>query len=78
VCISFYLLHGLKYSRTWPSPDPLSPQGEELRLEQDVLAPLAAGKKLYVYMTTSFWRQIKSAGYALLLTRALFFQADIC
>jgi mannose-1-phosphate guanylyltransferase len=48
-----------------PSPDPLSPQGEELRLEQDVLAPLAAGRKLYVYMTKSFWRQIKAAGYRL-------------
>jgi len=44
-------------------------EGEEqddelLRLEQDVLAPLASNKKLYVYMTPGYWRQIKSAGSA--------------
>ena len=48
--------------------DPLS-QGltetedeEQLRLEQDVLAPLASEKKIYVFMTPGYWRQIKSAG----------------
>jgi mannose-1-phosphate guanylyltransferase len=48
--------------------DPLS-QGltdsddeDQLRLEQDVLAPLASEKKLYVFMTPGYWRQIKSAG----------------
>jgi mannose-1-phosphate guanylyltransferase len=34
---------------------------EQLRLEQDVLAPLAAAKKLYVYSMTQPWVQIKSA-----------------
>lgn len=36
---------------------------EQLRLEQDVLAPLASARKLYVFMTPGYWRQIKSAGY---------------
>ena len=44
--------------------DPLLDQGDELRLEQDVLAPMAEGRRLYVYQTTSFWRQIKTAGSA--------------
>lgn len=35
---------------------------DQLRLEQDVLAPLASNKKLYVFMTPGYWRQIKSAG----------------
>lgn len=34
---------------------------EELRLEQDVLAPLAEAKKLYVFNMTQPWVQIKSA-----------------
>ena len=34
----------------------------ELRLEQDILAPLSQSKKLFVYETKDFWRQIKSAG----------------
>jgi mannose-1-phosphate guanylyltransferase len=37
----------------------------EFRLEQDILAPLSQSKKLYVYETKDFWRQIKSAGYYL-------------
>jgi hypothetical protein len=37
----------------------------ELRLEQDILAPLSQSKKLYVFETKDFWRQIKSAGYTL-------------
>lgn len=37
---------------------------EQLRLEQDVLAPLASARKLYVFMTPGYWRQIKSAGSA--------------
>jgi mannose-1-phosphate guanylyltransferase len=36
---------------------------EQLRLEQDVLAPMASNKKLYVFMTPGYWRQIKSAGW---------------
>lgn len=52
--------------------DPLAARGgalsgeeeddEQLRLEQDVIAPLASNKKLYVFMTPGYWRQIKSAG----------------
>ena len=47
--------------------DPLSmadQDDDQLRLEQDILAPLASNKKLYVFMTPGYWRQIKSAGYA--------------
>ena len=36
---------------------------DELRLEQDILAPLSQSKRLFVYETKDFWRQIKSAGY---------------
>jgi mannose-1-phosphate guanylyltransferase len=32
-----------------------------LRLEQDVIAPLAAARRMYVYETKDFWRQIKTA-----------------
>ncbi|OZJ06253.1 hypothetical protein BZG36_00796 [Bifiguratus adelaidae] len=35
---------------------------DRLRLEQDLLRPLSEAKKLYVYETTDFWRQIKTAG----------------
>lgn len=41
--------------------DPLVQQDEMLRLEQDVIAPLAASKKMYVYQTGEFWRQVKTA-----------------
>ncbi|GAA98996.1 uncharacterized protein L969DRAFT_95671 [Mixia osmundae IAM 14324] len=37
---------------------------EQLRLEQDVIAPLVSQKKLFVYESRSFWRQIKTAGSA--------------
>ncbi|KTW30788.1 hypothetical protein T552_00500 [Pneumocystis carinii B80] len=39
---------------------------ERLRLEQDVLAPLSQTKKLFVYETKDFWRQIKTAGSSVL------------
>lgn len=41
--------------------DPESSSDEQLRLEQDVLSPLASTGKLYAYQTTSPWVQIKSA-----------------
>jgi len=41
--------------------DPLVKPDEQLRLEQDVIAPLAAAKKMYVYETKDFWRQVKTA-----------------
>lgn len=36
--------------------------GSKLRLEQDLLRPLAQARKLFVYETKDFWRQIKTAG----------------
>ncbi|KAL8287158.1 hypothetical protein RQP46_003610 [Phenoliferia psychrophenolica] len=45
--------------------DPTVPQDDQLRLEQDVIAPLAAMHKLFVYQTTSPWVQIKSASSAI-------------
>jgi mannose-1-phosphate guanylyltransferase len=47
------------------SEDPLA-TNDELRLEQDVIAPLASARRLYVYETPSFWRQIKTGGCAAL------------
>ncbi|KAK1927222.1 nucleotide-diphospho-sugar transferase [Papiliotrema laurentii] len=44
--------------------DPLVKQDDILRLEQDVIAPLAAAKKMYVYQTKDFWRQVKTAASA--------------
>jgi len=44
--------------------DRLVDHDEKLRLEQDLLRPLAESKKLFVYVTTDFWRQIKTAGSA--------------
>lgn len=41
--------------------DPEATNDEQLRLEQDVLSPLAHTGKLYAYQTTSPWVQIKSA-----------------
>ena len=41
--------------------DPLVKPDEILRLEQDVIVPLAAAKKMYVYQTKDFWRQMKTA-----------------
>ncbi|RKP05580.1 nucleotide-diphospho-sugar transferase, partial [Thamnocephalis sphaerospora] len=37
---------------------------EQLRLEQDILQPLAGNQRLFVYETTEFWRQIKTASSA--------------
>ncbi|KAI8323103.1 nucleotide-diphospho-sugar transferase [Martensiomyces pterosporus] len=36
----------------------------KLRLEQDVLRPMAADKKLSAFLCTGFWRQVKSAASA--------------
>ncbi|PLW30728.1 hypothetical protein PCANC_20230 [Puccinia coronata f. sp. avenae] len=53
----------LKVKQT--ADDPLSRQDDQLRLEQDVISPLADRGKLYVYETKSLWKQIKTAGSAL-------------
>ena len=55
--------------------DPDYDQDDKLRLEQDVLTPLSQTKRMFVYETKGFWRQIKTAGSAvpanaLYLTRA--------
>ncbi|MBW0505859.1 hypothetical protein O181_045574 [Austropuccinia psidii MF-1] len=47
------------------SDDPLRPHDDQLRLEQDVIAPLADRGKLYVYETQSLWKPLKTAGSAL-------------
>lgn len=46
--------------------DPFGGEEEEdiLRLEQDVIVPLASAKKLFVYESKDFWRQIKTAASA--------------
>ncbi|KAG0165009.1 Proteasome subunit alpha type-2 [Apophysomyces sp. BC1034] len=44
---------------TWTASNDL------LRLEQDLLRPLSETRKLYVYVTDDFWRQIKTAGSAI-------------
>jgi mannose-1-phosphate guanylyltransferase len=44
--------------------DPFGEQDDLLRLEQDVIVPLAASKKMFVYESKDFWRQIKTAGSA--------------
>lgn len=36
-----------------------------IRLDQDILTPLAGKQKLYTYETTDFWEQIKTPGMAL-------------
>lgn len=35
-----------------------------MRLDQDILSPLAGKKQLYTYETLDFWEQIKTPGYA--------------
>ncbi|KAL1926209.1 hypothetical protein VTP01DRAFT_6074 [Rhizomucor pusillus] len=42
-----------------------TPSDDRLRLEQDLLRPLSENRKLYVYVTENFWRQIKTAGSAI-------------
>ena len=40
-----------------------------IRLEQDVLVPLAGSGKLFVYKTERFWTQVKNAGSAIYASR---------
>ncbi|XP_071823028.1 mannose-1-phosphate guanylyltransferase regulatory subunit alpha-A-like isoform X1 [Apostichopus japonicus] len=49
--------------------DNINPVRDCIRLEQDILSPLAGAKKLYVFKTTRFWSQIKSAGSAIYANR---------
>ena len=38
-----------------------------VRLDQDILSPLAGKKELYTYQTLDFWEQIKTPGYIQIL-----------
>ncbi|KAI5072387.1 hypothetical protein GOP47_0012493 [Adiantum capillus-veneris] len=42
-----------------------SGQTDFVRLDQDILTPLAGKKKLYTFETTEFWEQIKTPGMSL-------------
>ncbi|XP_046376615.1 mannose-1-phosphate guanylyltransferase regulatory subunit alpha-A-like isoform X1 [Haliotis cracherodii] len=46
-----------------------TPSKEVIRLEQDIFAPLAGTGKLFIFPTTRFWSQIKSAGAAIYANR---------
>lgn len=45
-----------------PSGPEIEESEEFLRLEQDVLMNICGDKHVYVYLTTDFWMQLKSAG----------------
>ncbi|XP_071495680.1 mannose-1-phosphate guanylyltransferase regulatory subunit alpha-A-like [Diadema antillarum] len=49
--------------------DPLFPSKDTIRLEQDILAPLASTGQLFTFKTNNFWSQIKSAGSAIYANR---------
>lgn len=40
-----------------------TPAKDFVRLDQDILSPLAGKKKLYTYETMDFWEQIKTPAY---------------
>ncbi|KAL9689048.1 hypothetical protein QQ045_033477 [Rhodiola kirilowii] len=42
-----------------------SPPADFVRLDQDILSPLAGKKKLYTYETMNYWEQIKTPGMSL-------------
>lgn len=45
-----------------------------VRLDQDILSPLAGKKELYTYQTLDFWEQIKTPGYTNIFFVLLFFK----
>ncbi|XP_064598063.1 mannose-1-phosphate guanyltransferase alpha-A-like isoform X2 [Liolophura sinensis] len=49
--------------------DPNTPSRQVIHFEQDVFVPMAATGRLYVYQTSRFWSQIKSAGAAIYANR---------
>lgn len=55
VCFSCHLLIFVSLNRTLPK--------DFVRLDQDILSPLAGKKQLYTYETMDFWEQIKTPGY---------------
>ncbi|XP_054805324.1 uncharacterized protein LOC129308278 [Prosopis cineraria] len=46
-------------------PDTRNLPSDFVRLDQDILSPLAGKKQLYVYETKDFWEQIKTPGMSL-------------
>jgi mannose-1-phosphate guanylyltransferase len=54
-------VNGVVEGSSYLSEDPLVHSDEMLRLEQDVIVPLTAAKKMYIYQTKEFWRQMKTA-----------------
>uniref|UniRef100_T1IPH8 Uncharacterized protein n=1 Tax=Strigamia maritima TaxID=126957 RepID=T1IPH8_STRMM len=46
-----------------------APVKESMRLEQDIVKPLAGSGQIYVYQTSRWWSQIKSAGSAIYANR---------
>jgi mannose-1-phosphate guanylyltransferase len=53
--------HAMDDKTARAAEDPLVKSDEMLQLEQDVIVPLAAARKMYVYQTREFWRQMKTA-----------------
>ena len=54
------------------APDLNGGSRDVIRLEQDVIAPLAGTGQLFVYKTTRFWTQVKAAGSAIFASRLFF------
>ncbi|XP_062518612.1 mannose-1-phosphate guanyltransferase alpha-B-like [Corticium candelabrum] len=48
---------------------PMSPVRDSISLEQDIISPLAGTGKIFVYKTSRFWSQIKTAGSAIYANR---------
>ncbi|XP_014496982.1 mannose-1-phosphate guanyltransferase alpha-B [Vigna radiata var. radiata] len=46
-------------------PDPRILPANYVRLDQDILSPLAGKKQLYIYETNDFWEQIKTPGMSI-------------
>lgn len=63
--VSFGAILGESAHSPMCSKDPLKEQDDLLRLEQDVITSLAANRKLFVYVSRDFWRQIKTAASAI-------------
>lgn len=55
----------MSFSRTLPT--------DFVRLDQDILSPLAGKKQLYTYETMDFWEQIKTPGYLIFFELSFFF-----
>lgn len=63
--MSIFILIYISFSRTLPT--------DFVRLDQDILSPLAGKKQLYTYETIDFWEQIKTPGYLNIFSKLYFF-----